>query len=251
MGPVDDEPPEAAAIADDRLARLVREQEELFARLAAGERRVRRVARSVWALQEEERRRFARELHDGIGQLLTALKQELELFAAELPAGPAKRRAEGAAGLASEALADTRHLSRLLRPPILDDLGLEAALRGLVRGLAERGGPAIELRVGGLEHRLPAELETLAFRLVQEALNNVVRHAEAARAEVVVEVEQKHLRLEVSDDGRGLDPRSPHGVGLRSMHDRVELFSGSVRIEARQGGGTRVLARVPLAAEEG
>jgi two-component system sensor histidine kinase UhpB len=235
-----------------RVREITRENERLFQELIAGERRFRGLARSVWNVQEAERRRLARELHDGIGQTLTALKQQLELVeqttAAEL-AAPARARLRDATELAAQALRETRELSRLLRPQILDDLGLAPALSWITRTFGERSGIALEVELTGLDARLPAELETLAYRLVQEALNNVAKHAQARRVRVEARSAGGWLSLLVADDGRGFDPAAPtsDGSGLRGMRDRVELFGGRIEVEARPGGGTRIRARVPSA----
>ncbi|HVS04251.1 MAG TPA: sensor histidine kinase [Thermoanaerobaculia bacterium] len=238
-----------------RVRQITRENERLFSELIAGERRFRALARSVWAVQEEERRRLARELHDGIGQTLTALKGHLEVLRRERREGdPAL--AAGIA-LAGQALQETRELSRLLRPQILDDLGLEPALRWLTRTVEESSGMAVALATRGLGERLPRELETLAFRVVQEALNNAVKHAHATRVEVAAAADGGWLSLRVADDGVGFDsaaaaepPAAAGGSGLRGMRDRVELFSGRLRITAAPGAGTRIEAQVPLAERE-
>jgi signal transduction histidine kinase len=239
----------------ERVRDITRQNERLFGELIAGERRFRGLARSVWSIQEAERRRLARELHDGIGQTLTALKQQLDVVeqtAANLPA-PARERLRDAGELATQALRETRELSRLLRPQILDDLGLEPAMRWLGRTFAERTGTPCEVKVAGLEGRLPPELETLAFRVMQEALNNVTRHAGAHRVEVAARRAGDELMLAVSDDGRGFDPAAAEGdgSGLRGMRDRVELFGGRLDVATRPGEGTRILATVPCGSGSG
>jgi two-component system NarL family sensor kinase len=234
----------------DRVRQITVENERLFQELIAGERRFRRLARSVWSVQEAERRRLARELHDGIGQTLTALKQQIELVvvqAADTVPAPAAARLADAAELAKTALRETRELSHLLRPQILDDLGLGPALRWLGRTFQERTGTTVALETAGLERRLPAEHETLAFRIVQEALNNVAKHAQAAGVAVHVALAGGELTLRVEDDGCGFDPRAlgHDGSGLRGMRDRVELFGGRIDIASRPGRGTRIAASVP------
>ena len=233
----------------DRVRQITVENERLFQELIAGERRFRGLARSVWSVQEAERRRLARELHDGIGQTLTALKQQVEIvaqLAGPLPE-PAAARLRDAVELATQALRETRELSHLLRPQILDDLGLGPALQWLSRTFQERTGTVVTLELAGLDRRLPTEHETLAFRLVQEALNNVAKHATAPRATVRVELAGNELRLHVEDDGRGFDPQGVghDGSGLRGMRDRVELFGGHIDIQSRPGRGARIAAAVP------
>src|SRR6185503_16259916 len=255
-------PPEPALQGGERvellaasLREITRQNERLFGELMAGERRYRGLARSVWNVQEAERRRLARDLHDGIGQTLTALKQQLDVVeqsASLLPEFPeaARARLHDAAELAAQALHETRELSRLLRPQILDDLGLEPALRWLTRTFSERTGLALEVDLVGIDGRLQSDLETLAYRVVQEALNNVGKHAAASRAQVLARCERGELELVVADDGRGFDAAAPEsdGSGLRGLRDRVELFGGRIDIGSRPGRGTRIAARVPCAA---
>jgi signal transduction histidine kinase len=145
-----------------------------------------------------------------------------------------------------------RELSRLLRPQILDDLGLEPALRWLTRTFAERTGLALEVDLVGIDGRLQSDLETLAYRVVQEGLNNIAKHAAATRAQVLARRERGELQLVIADDGRGFDSPAPEGdgSGLRGMRDRVELFGGRIDIGSRPGKGTRIVARVPCGSEE-
>jgi signal transduction histidine kinase len=239
-----------------RVQELTQENERLFRELIGAERRFRSLSRSVWRVQEDERRRLARELHDGIGQTLTALKNQLE----------GTRRLDGrsrettderigeALEMAAQALHDTRELSRLLRPAVLDDLGLSPALNWLARTVGERFAVEVDLQLRGLEERFDSELETLAFRVVQEALTNVAKHSGATSAHVEIERGAGHLRIRVSDPGRGFDPlaamdpeNSDAGVGLRGMRDRAELFGGKARIDSGVGCGTRIEVLVPLA----
>jgi len=240
----------------DRVREITRENERLFAQLIAGEHRFRGLAKAVWKVQEEERRRLARELHDGLGQTLTALTHQLERLQQKLAESGAAELAERLADpveLARLALDESRELSRLLRPPVLDDLGLPAALSWLARTLEQRTGLAVALSLDGLDEGLDPDLATLVFRLVQEALTNVLRHAGVARAEVAVRRAGGALELRVADAGGGFDAaaaladRGPAtGSGLRGMRDRLELFGGRLDIASSPGQGTVVAARVPL-----
>jgi two-component system, NarL family, sensor kinase len=239
----------------DRVRQITVENERLFQELIAGERRFRGLARSVWSVQEAERRRLARELHDGIGQTLTALKQQIEVVAqtaGPLP-DPVAGRLRDAVDLAAQALRETRELSHLLRPQILDDLGLGPALQWLGRTFQERTGTVVALELHALDLRLSTEHETLAFRLVQEALNNVAKHARASLVEVQVALADGELRLAIADDGAGFDPGAVghDGSGLRGMRDRVELFGGRITIDSRPGGGARITVSVPCRAAAG
>jgi two-component system, NarL family, sensor kinase len=237
-----------------RLDELLQRHEELNDRLHDGQRRFQRLARSVWRVQEEERRRFARELHDGIGQNLTALLRLIAQIEGGLPPGAdaARDTLRQTLALAESTWQDTRTLSRLLRPQILDDLGLEPALRWLGRSLSGDGGPTIDLDLTGLPE-LDGELSTLVFRVVQEALSNAVRHGQATRISVRVSRRANLLRIRVLDDGRGCTTdaawasgSSGRSSGLGGMRDRVQLFDGEIRIESEPGHGFKLLLELPL-----
>ncbi|KGM57598.1 histidine kinase [Lysobacter arseniciresistens ZS79] len=228
----------------------LREQyRRLLHRLEANEREFRRLARSVWRVQEDERRRIARELHDGIGQNLTALKHRIAQLGSDLSAGTgAHARVDAALALCSDTLEDTRQLSRLLRPAILDDLGLEAALRWLARSQGEASGLAVTVETEPLP-RLADDLQTLLFRVAQEALGNVARHAGAANVLIRLIARNEHLQLQVLDDGRGCDPATAPasgGSGLGGMRERLRLHGGRLELHSSPGNGTRVRAVVPL-----
>lgn len=241
-----------------QIAELRQRHGELLERMHSGEARFRSLARSVWRVQEEERRRIARELHDGIGQNLTALKHSIALVGSEAALDPALRaRIDQALALCSRTLEETRQLSRLLRPQILDDLGLAAALRWLARNIADAGGPEVDVECE-LSAEPDSELRTLVFRLAQEALGNVVRHARAAHAVVRVGERDGCLDLLVWDDGRGCDAAAAlragsegRSAGLAGMRERVLLHGGSLQFDAAPGQGCRVRARLPLAMREG
>lgn len=260
--PDDPDATAAASSADpmhdivDRVKQITRENERLFLRLIEGERRFRGLAKAVWKVQEDERRRLARELHDGLGQTLTALTNQLgrlqQKLDGQIPGEVAARLADSVE-MARLALNESRELSRLLRPPVLDDLGLASGLSWLARTLEQRAGLHVELSLTGIEDRLDPELETLVFRIVQEALTNVLRHAGVDRARVAVTRSRELLALKISDGGRGFDARSAlaggeavTSSGLRGMRDRLELFGGQLEIVSAPGQGTLVSAAIPL-----
>jgi two-component system, NarL family, sensor kinase len=249
-------PPDPMHDIIDRVRHITRENERLFQRLIEGERRFRGLAKAVWKVQEDERRRLARELHDGLGQTLTALTNQLERLQQKLDGGDAGEltaRVADSVEMARLALKETRELSRLLRPPVLDDLGLPAALSWLTRTLEQRTGLRAELALDGLEDRLDPDVETLVFRLIQEALTNVLRHSGADRARVAVARAGGLLELHISDSGRGFDPEetliepeTASGSGLRGMRDRLELFGGRLDVTSAPDRGTVISAVVPL-----
>jgi signal transduction histidine kinase len=219
----------------------------LLQRLQANEREFRRLGRAVWRVQEDERRRLARELHDGIGQNLTALKHRLAQLGEGL--APAQRaKLEAAIGLCAATLEDTRELSRLLRPPILDDLGLEPALRWLARSQGESSGIDVQAEIEPLPP-LDGELQTLLFRVAQEAINNAAKHSGAATILMRLVARDGTLQLQVADDGRGCDPTAAiasGGSGLGGIRERLRLHEGRLELHSAPGEGTRVRAMVPL-----
>lgn len=235
----------------DDFAQLRLQYQDLLDRLQRNEREFRRLGRAVWRVQEDERRRLARELHDGLGQNLTALKHRLAQVASTLPADDTGARAQldAAISLCGDTLEDTRNLSRLLRPPILDDLGLEAALRWLGRAQSEASGVDVVLDLDPLPP-LAGEVQTLLFRVAQEALNNAIKHAHAHSVLVRLVERGGRAQLLVIDDGDGFDVAAAQqsgGSGLSGMRERVRLYEGQFDVQSAPGHGTRVRVSVPLA----
>lgn len=201
--------------------------------------------------QEEERARLARDLHDGLGQAQTALLLGASAVANARTLEEARERAESLRQMAVEALESTRRIARGLAPAVLADLGLEAAVGRMCEDLASASGVSIqrELRVG--EPRLPAPVETTAYRVIQEALTNALKHAHARQISVRVERGgTDRLELEVRDDGRGIpDPDAAQagtGLGLASMRERVVLLGGDFSIASTPTEGTSIRAWLPL-----
>ncbi|MFI4969249.1 MAG: sensor histidine kinase [Lysobacterales bacterium] len=245
-----------------QLAELLQEHRELIARLEQGQTYFRELARSVWRVQEEERGRLAHELHDGVGHNLTAMIHLIMGALAALPAtadsAPARSGLERAQAIAATTLQDTRAMSRLLRPQILDDLGLEPALHWLVRTFSETHGPDVRLEFEPPQRELDKDRATLVFRIAQEALANIARHACATRVDIGFECRGGQAHLHVRDDGRGCDVdtalatgREGSSGGLGGMRDRVRLFGGSVRIDSAVGAGFAVAVEFPLADAQG
>jgi len=195
------------------------------------------LTRLLLRAQEDERRRIARELHDEAGQVLTAVKIELDL----------EGRADASA-MVARALDQVRNLSNLLRPTVLDDLGLIPALRGLVEDFARRTRIAAGLEgYEGLPPFAP-DLQVVIYRVVQESLTNVARHASANRAWVRLGFEHDVVRVVVEDDGRGLGSAMVPHLGILGMRERVTELGGSLVVESRPGAGVRVEAHLPVKA---
>jgi len=211
-------------------------------------RRVARDAlRRVVAGQEVERRRLARELHDETGQALTSIL--LGLRAVEEAGNvEVQKSVSDVRELVVATLQDVRKLALQLRPAVLDDFGLVPALERLAQTYSETTGIAVELEAGLGEHRLPAEVETTLYRIVQEALTNVVKHADAGKVSVLLVRREGSVTAVIEDDGRGFDPGNTRedGLGLLGMRERVELHDGRLKIEAAQGSGTTLVVEMPL-----
>jgi signal transduction histidine kinase len=225
----------------------------------------------VTAAQEEERRRIARELHDGVGPALASLNIRLRTARKLLERDhhSVAEEIEELAELAQANIQDIRRLIHDLRPAALDELGLVPALREYVARYREEQGLEVALALpalspvegpesdpstsSGHRERLPAPLETALFRIAQEALNNVAKHAQAQRVEVAMTREREGVTLRVADDGRGFDPQAPRPgthLGLWSMRERVEQLGGQFEVESAPGAGTTVRAIIPLRMEE-
>jgi signal transduction histidine kinase len=207
------------------------------------------------AAQEEERRTISRELHDEVGQLLTAIKVELQLARASIQAhGDATTSLDDLQSLTDGALRTVRDLSQLLRPAMLDDLGLSAAIDWLLRGLARRHRVRGELVQEGMSQRLDTDTEVAVFRIVQEALTNVARHAAATTCHVRLVRRGAVLSVSVEDDGIGFERSladqadSRRGLGLIGIRERVLLREGTLTIDGGPGRGTRIDVTFPVAA---
>jgi signal transduction histidine kinase len=211
------------------------------------ERVSRDVVRRIVQAQELERRRLARELHDETGQALTSILLGLKSLD-EAESGEALRAAtQELRDRVVTTLQDVRRLAVELRPKVLDDFGLLSALERLVETFEEATGIRTELEAATKGDRFPGEVETALFRIVQEALTNVVKHADATHVSVLLARRPGAVAVVVEDDGRGYDlAQASEGIGLLGMHERVELIGGRLSLESSPGSGTTVAAEVPL-----
>ncbi len=231
------------------------EAAHLFAEVDAARTRAEELAARVVRAQEEERRRIARELHDEVGQLLTGAKLSQEMLAADLPAELAelRERALENVGLIDETMEVVRKLSFDLRPAALDELGLSAALEWHVERYQHQTGLEVTLRQEPLPRELLDHQAMTVYRIVQEALTNVARHASASEVLVEVTCEGRSLRVQVTDNGCGFDaaavlrvgPAEGH-FGLVGLQERATLLGGKARIESSPGQGTRITVELPL-----
>jgi signal transduction histidine kinase len=216
--------------------------------LAAGNRELQALAARVFTLQEDERRTISRELHDDIGQSVTAMKMAAGSALDETDARRRRDDIEDIIMLADSTLERLRDISILLRPPQLDALGLEAALRWHADRMLRNAGIASDLEIDALPQRPDAAVEQACFRIAQEALTNAMRHAGAARVELRLRDEGDGLRLRVRDDGCGFSPAVASGLGLVIMRERAHGAGGRVEVASTPGAGTHVEAWLPYAA---
>jgi signal transduction histidine kinase len=235
----------AIAIQNAELLDMVTEQRAGLERLSA------RLMRA----QEEERARLSRELHDEIGQALTAMSINLAEIEKQLPAElapPVRERLAETSALIDQTSQRISALTLDLRPTLLDDLGLVSAIRWYVSRYAERTGLDVQMEVVGLGERLDPEVETALYRVVQEALTNAARHAEATKVRIHLERQEGLVTALIEDNGRGfeipeqVEDISERGAGLVGMRERAALLGGQLAIQSGRGEGTRLLVEIPL-----
>jgi signal transduction histidine kinase len=213
---------------------------------------LRRLSSSLIAAQDEERRRIARDLHDGLGQELSGAKMMVDCLRAQNQSEEWKdRAAREASTLIDQAIQQVRSMSHLLHPPMLDEVGLQSSLQWYVDGLAKRSGLETSLEVEPKDFpRLGPDLETTIFRIVQEALTNVYRHAEAKKTRIGLSIKQNQIVISVSDDGKGIPDAvvdfegDKIGIGIAGMKQRVKEFSGELRLKKLKPG-TLIEVNIP------
>ena len=221
---------------------------ETFATRAAvavelSERVERDALRRIVAAQELERQRLARELHDETGQALTSILLGLKQLDGESPEAVAEVRE-----LVVATLQDVRRLAVELRPKVLDDFGLVPALERLTQGFAEHTGISVDLEASAVTERPPVEVETAIYRIVQESLTNVIKHAQAHSVSVVLTRGDGRIKAVIEDDGMGFEPETVdgEGIGLVGMRERIELLDGALTVESNERSGTTVAVEVPI-----
>ena len=222
--------------------------------LRRSQEELRELASVANSAREQEKSRIARELHDELAQALTALKMDVAWFTEQLPAGQKSLSEKLAAmqAMLDGTVAATRRIAADLRPPMLDDLGLVPAAEWLVQSFTERTGIHCELAVGAPDLELGDPHASAVFRILQESLTNVARHARASRVEVALDLREGAVTLMVRDNGDGFSPeapRKPDSYGLMGLRERAYLLGGEVRIGSEPGGGTTVEVRIPVEAK--
>ncbi len=236
----------AIAVENSKLYQQVQRQDAIRGELL----------REMYSIQEEERKRIARELHDETSQTLASLAASLEAVASVLPADATevRDRLRKLKSLSVGILDEINKLIYELRPTLLDDLGLVAAARWLAESNLRASGVVVNFRTMGRGRRQPSPMETMLFRVIQEAISNIARHADAKNVNVSLHFRKSAVRVDIRDDGRGFDVEEaisskhrPRGLGLLGMKERVELFNGSFTIRSRLGEGTDLTFTVPKA----
>lgn len=219
--------------------------------LSHSREQLREFAATASSVREQEKSRIARELHDELAQALTALKMDLDWMGARLPEGQEQLAAKVKVmqGMLDSTVTATRRISADLRPLMLDDLGLLPAVEWLVQGFRSRSGIACELEVAVPDFELEEPYATAVFRILQESLTNVARHAGASLVEVALSRDAHSVTLSVGDDGRGFaaeGSRKPISYGLTGLRERAYLLDGEVTIDSRPGAGTRIRVCIPI-----
>jgi signal transduction histidine kinase len=233
------------------VTRLDRQLRAELAANAANTVDLHRLSTQLVRAQEDERRLIARELHDEVGQALTAVKMQLSVARRRMPTPEHERALDEARSVVDAALQSARNLSRLLHPPMLDDMGLVPAIEWYLRGFSERTGISADLEHEGMDERASAEVETCLFRVVQEATTNAARHADPSHCHVYLQRLPSSIVLTVEDDGRGFDPASQRlqassGLGLLGIQERISGFRGVFRLDSAPGKGTRLTVELPV-----
>jgi len=230
---------------------LQNELQEMARKVQSAQEGLRDYIGAITSAQEEERHRLARELHDDTIQAVIALKQRVQLIKKTVKDKKAHQSLDELESLSEQTIENLRRLTRALRPIYLEDLGLVTALEMLARETSDNHSISVNFEKSGQERRLAGEVELVLYRIAQEALNNVVRHAKASNAVLRMAYDDKEVQLEVSDDGVGFQiPNSPTDFapsghfGLLGIYERAELISARLKIESTLRGGTRLVVRL-------
>jgi len=239
-----------AVLSISRVQALERESEMRYRQVVQAREELHRLSARLVAAQEEERRALSRELHDEVGQSMSALLVELGNLASAMPPdnGALTERLQRIKRLAESNVGVIRNMSLLLRPSMLDDLGLVPALKWQARETARRTSMKVRVDAEDVSDDLPDDYRTCIYRVVQEALHNATRHSKAAHARVVVKREQGQISVAIEDDGTGFDSRHDKGMGILGMEERVRHLGGKFHIESQPGHGTKVSILLPVQA---
>jgi signal transduction histidine kinase len=236
-----------AVVSIRRVQRLEQEAKARYEEVGEARRELQKLSARLVAAQEEERRSLSRELHDEIGQSMSAMLVELGRLETAPDSETRKERLASVRRMAEASVGMVRNMALLLRPSMLDDLGLVAALRWQAREVTRRSGLKVKMIADEIAEDLPDSHRTCLYRVVQEALNNCAKHSQATQVRVVVHRDQDGLSVTVQDDGIGFEPSREKGMGLLGMEERVERLGGLFSIESKPGNGTVLSIHFPLA----
>jgi two-component system sensor histidine kinase UhpB len=239
------------SVSDEQFDRLAETFNRMLSEHERHAEQMQQLSRQILQAQEEERQRLARELHDEAAQALTSLLVHLRLLERAHEPEKAQQNIQKLRELTAQALEEVRRVALDLRPTILDDLGLGAALEWRVDEFTQASGVQAKIQMEGLERRLPREIELVFYRVGQETLNNIARHAQAKHVSVSLRRANGTISLEVIDDGIGFNPTSrpthtPRCLGLLGMRERLAMIDGALTLESAPGDGTRMLTFAPL-----
>ena len=238
-----------AAFSMSRILRLEREASLRYGEIVKAREELKELSARLVQAQENERRAISRELHDEVGQSLSALLLELGNLSAALSSGATaelRSHADVMKKLAENSVGVVRNMALLLRPSMLDDLGLLPALQWHAREVSKSTGIRVDVAAEEIPDDLPEEHKTCVYRLVQEALHNCSKHADARVVRVTVQRPNGRLGLTILDDGKGFDPRHGRGLGLLGMEERVAHLGGSFQVDSKPGEGTLISISFPL-----
>ena len=240
-----------AFLAIGRVQALERESELRFQQVVLAREELHKLSARIVSAQEEERRNLSRELHDEVGQSMSALLVELGNLDSMLPAGAsgAHEQLQRVRKLAETNVGAVRNMALLLRPSMLDDLGLVPALKWQAREVARRTGMKVRVDAEDVSDDLPDQYRTCIYRVVQEALHNATRHSKATHIRVTVRREPAGVYAEIKDDGAGFPSRQEKGMGILGMEERVRHLGGEFHVESEPGHGASVSIRLPLRQE--
>jgi len=230
------------------VGRLEQRAEDKYQDSLRSQRELKALSKRLVDAQEEERRALSRDLHDQIAQSLSALLMDVENLDESARNGSVVREGlQRIKLLAETCVSEVRNMALLLRPSMLDDLGLVAALQWHAREISKRTGLLVDVVDDHFADTLPEEHKTCVYRVVQEALHNCANHAHARKVRVVLRENSDHLTLSIEDDGIGFDPRRSRGLGMLGMQERATRLGGSFKVESSPGHGTRIRVDLPLA----
>ncbi len=229
------------------ILKLERQGRSRYQELVASREELEALSARLVDAQEEERRSISRELHDEVGQTLGALLVDLGQLSKLVPVEDnfLQTHIVRIKSIAETAVKSIRNLALLLRPPMLDDLGLVPALEWQGREISRRGDMEVDVRSEGVSEQLPDDVKVCIYRVVQEALTNAARHSSAKHAQVSVVQSGDNIRVQIADDGKGFAAERVRGMGILGMEERVKRLAGSLNIKSAPGKGTTVLAEIP------